>query len=154
MPMPVLRGGPVKRLVCVSNRISLPRRGTAPGGLAVGVLAALQRTGGVWFGWSGETSAEPRAEPEVLARDNIRFATVELDGAEFERYYNGFCNSTLWPLCHYSLSRFRYEYEEYESYQRVNAQFARQLATLLRPDDVIWVHDYHLIPLARYLRQL
>jgi len=119
----------------------------------VGVLAALQRTGGVWFGWSGETSAEPRTEPEVLARDNIRFATVELETAEFERYYNGFCNSTLWPLCHYALSRFRYDYEEYESYQRVNAQFARQLAPLLRPDDVIWVHDYHLIPLARYLRQ-
>ncbi len=143
----------MKRLVCVSNRISLPRRAAA-GGLAVGVLAALQRIGGVWFGWSGETSDEPRAEPERVARDNVCYATVDLRSAEFDRYYNGFCNSTLWPLFHYATGRFRYEYEDYEAYQAVNAQFARQLAGLLRPDDVVWVHDYHLIPLARYLREL
>ena len=65
------------RLVCVSNRISLPRRGAAPGGLAVGVLAALQHTGGLWFGWSGETTEEPSADPEVLVRGNIRFATID-----------------------------------------------------------------------------
>jgi trehalose 6-phosphate synthase len=120
----------------------------------VGVLAALQRTGGLWFGWSGETSEEPRAEPDVLVRDNVRYATIELRPEEFERYYNGFCNSTLWPLFHYAAGRFRYDNENYEAYQAVNAQFARQLAKLLRPDDVVWVHDYHLIPLARYLRQL
>jgi trehalose 6-phosphate synthase len=143
----------VKRLVCVSNRLSLPRRAAAPGGLAVGVLAALQRTGGLWFGWSGETSEEPRAEPDVLVRDNVRYATIDLRPTEFERYYNGFCNSALWPLFHYAAGRFRYDYEDYEAYQAVNAQFARQLAKLLRPDDAVWVHDYHLIPLARHLRQ-
>ncbi len=119
----------------------------------MGVLAALQRVGGVWFGWSGETSDDPHAEPDVLMRDNIRFATVELKSSEFERYYNGFCNSTLWPLFHYATGRFRYDNDDYEAYQAVNAQFARQLEKLLRPDDVVWVHDYHLIPLARYLRQ-
>jgi trehalose 6-phosphate synthase len=143
----------VKRLVCISNRVSLPRRSAAPGGLAVGVLAALQRVGGVWFGWSGETSDDPRPEPEVLARDNIRFATVELKTADFDRYYNGFCNGTLWPLFHYAMGRFRYDNDDYEAYQSVNAQFARQLQSILRPDDAVWVHDYHLIPLARYLRQ-
>jgi len=144
----------LKRLVCISNRVWLPRRSAAaPGGLAVGVLAALQRTGGMWFGWSGETSDDPRPEPEVLVRDNIRFATVELKSGQFERYYNGFCNSTLWPLFHYATGRFRYENEDYEAYQAVNTQLARQLEKLLRPDDVLWVHDYHLIPLARNLRQ-
>ena len=53
-----------KRLVCVSNRVSLPRRGAPPGGLAVGLLAALRNTGGTWFGWSGETSEEPAADPK------------------------------------------------------------------------------------------
>lgn len=144
----------MKRVVCVSNRLSLPRRAAAAGGLAVGVLAALQRTGGLWFGWSGETAEEPRPEPDVLLRDNVRYATVELRPADVEGYYNGFCNSALWPLFHYTAGRFRYDNENYEAYQSVNAQFARQLAKLLRPDDVIWVHDYHLIPLARYLRQL
>ncbi len=143
----------MKRLVCVSNRISLPRR-SAPGGLAVGILAALRRVGGVWFGWSGETSDEPSAEPQIIVRDNVCYATIDLRTAEFERYYNGFCNSTLWPILHYATGRFRYEYEDYEAYQSINAQFARQLAGLLRPDDVVWVHDYHLVPLARYLREL
>ena len=131
----------------------MPRRSAAPGGLAVGVLAALQRVGGVWFGWNGETSDEPPTEPDVIARDNVRFVTVELKTAEFDRYYNGFCNSTLWPIFHYATGRFRYDNDEYEAYQAVNTQFARQLGKLLRPDDVVWVHDYHLIPLARYLRQ-
>jgi len=144
----------VKRLVCVSNRLSLPRRAAAAGGLAVGVLAALQRTGGLWFGWSGETSEEPRGEPDVLVRDNVRYATIDLKPAELERYYNGFCNSTLWPLFHYAAGRFRYDNEDYEAYQSVNALFARQLGRLLRSDDCVWVHDYHLIPLARHLRQL
>ncbi len=144
----------MKRLVCVSNRLSLPRRAAAAGGLAVGVLAALQRTGGLWFGWSGETSEEPRGEPDVLVRDNVRYATIDLKPAELERYYNGFCNSTLWPLFHYAAGRFRYDNEDYEAYQSVNALFARQLGRLLRSDDCVWVHDYHLIPLARHLRQL
>ncbi|HKZ73152.1 MAG TPA: trehalose-6-phosphate synthase [Steroidobacteraceae bacterium] len=143
----------MKRLVCVSNRISLPRRGIAPGGLAVGVLAALRHTGGVWFGWSGETSAGGADQPEVLSRDNIRFATIDLKPEEYELFYNGYCNSTLWPLFHYFTGHFRHEQREYEAFHAVNAQFARELGKLLQPDDAIWVHDYHLIPLGRYLRQ-
>jgi trehalose 6-phosphate synthase len=144
----------VAHLVCVSNRISLPRRGAAPGGLAVGVLAALQNTGGVWFGWSGETTEEPSAEPEVLVRGNIRFATIDLKPAEFDAYYNGYCNSTLWPIFHYFPDRFTHEETQYHAYHAVNAQFARQLMKLLKPEDAVWIHDYQLIPMGRYLRQL
>lgn len=144
----------MRRLVCVSNRISLPRRGTAPGGLAVGVLAALRHTGGLWFGWNGETSDNPPSEPEVLSRENIRFATIPLRQSDYELYYNGYANGTLWPLFHYFPGRFRHEQQEYEAYQAVNALFARELTKVLEPDDVVWVHDYHLIPLGRQLRQL
>jgi trehalose 6-phosphate synthase len=143
----------VGRLVCVSNRITLPRRGAAPGGLAVGVLAALQNTGGIWFGWSGETADEPSAEPEVLSRGNVHYATIDLKPAEFDAYYNGYCNSTLWPIFHYFPDRFTHEEAQYHAYHAVNAQFARQLTKLLKPDDAVWVHDYQLIPLGRYLRQ-
>jgi trehalose 6-phosphate synthase len=118
------------------------------------VLAALQHTGGLWFGWSGETSEEPSPDPEVLVRGNIRFATIDLKPAEFDAYYNGYCNGTLWPLFHYFPDRFTHEQQQYEAYQSVNAQFARQLVKLLRPDDAVWVHDYQLIPLGRCLRQL
>jgi trehalose 6-phosphate synthase len=144
----------VKRLVCVSNRISLPRRGATPGGLAVGVLAALRHTGGVWFGWSGEISEVPAEQPEVLTRGNIRFATIDLKPAEFDAYYNGYCNGTLWPLFHYFPDRFTHEQRQYEAYQAVNAEFARQLMKILKPGDAVWVHDYQLIPLGRYLRKL
>src|SRR5882724_4172458 len=143
----------VERLVCVSNRVSLPRRGATPGGLAVGVLAALRHTGGVWFGWSGETSEVPAEDPEVLTRGNIRFATIDLKPAEFDAFYNGYCNGTLWPLFHYFPDRFTHEQRQYEAYQAVNAQFARQLSKILKPGDAVWVHDYQLIPLGRYLRQ-
>lgn len=143
----------MKRLVCVSNRISLPRRGAAPGGLAVGILAALQHTGGLWFGWSGETSEEPSAEPEILVRGNVHFATIDLKPGDFDAYYNGYCNSTLWPIFHYFPDRFTHEEAQYHAYHTVNAQFAKQLMKVLKPDDAVWVHDYHLIPLGRYLRQ-
>jgi trehalose 6-phosphate synthase len=120
----------------------------------VGVLAALRHTGGLWFGWSGETSETPAAEPQVLTRGNIRFATIDLKPAEFDSYYNGYCNGTLWPLFHYFPDRFTHEQQQCEAYQAVNAQFAQQLLKTLKPGDAVWVHDYHLIPLGRYLRQL
>jgi trehalose 6-phosphate synthase len=120
----------------------------------VGVLAALRHTGGVWFGWSGETSETPADEPQIVTRGNIRFATVDLKPGEFDGYYNGYCNGTLWPLFHYFPDRFTHEQQHYEAYQAVNAQFARQLMKVLKPDDAVWVHDYQLIPLGRYLRRL
>ena len=119
----------------------------------MGVLAALHHTGGVWFGWSGETSETPAEVPEVVTRGNIRFATIDLKPAEFDAYYNGYCNGTLWPLFHYFPDRFTHEQRQYEAYQTVNTQFARQLSKILKPGDAVWVHDYQLIPLGRYLRQ-
>ena len=142
------------RLVCVSNRVAVPRRGGAPGGLAVGVLGALRQTGGLWFGWGGELVEDEPGEPELLIRDNVTYATVDLQRRDFDRYYNGYANSTLWPVCHYLLRSFRYSDEHYEAYQRVNRQMAQHLAPLLHRDDIVWVHDYHLIPLAEHLREL
>jgi trehalose 6-phosphate synthase len=139
--------------VCVSNRISLPGNGASSGGLAVGLLAAMGHTGGLWLGWSGEAVAEPADEPQVLTQGNIKYATLDLTPAQVEDYYNGYCNGALWPLLHYNPEIFQHEQRHYEAYQAVNARFARHLLKLIEPGDAIWVHDYHLIPLARYLRQ-
>ena len=73
---------------------------------------------------------------------------------DYEEYYNRFSNSTLWPLFHYRVDLVNFERGNYTGYRRVNRQFARSLAGLLRPDDLIWVHDYHLIPLGEELRRL
>jgi trehalose 6-phosphate synthase len=144
----------MSRLVCVSNRLTLPKRDAAPGGLAVGVLSTLKQTGGLWFGWGGEITDTDPGEPDIHIREGVTYATIALKRREFERYYNGYANDALWPLFHYFVDRFRYSAEHHDAYQSVNRTFAQKLAPLLGPDDIIWVHDYHLIPLARRLREL
>ncbi len=119
----------------------------------MGILAALQHTGGVWFGWSGETSEAAAEEPEILTRGPVRFATISLDPVEFDAYYNGYCNGTLWPLFHYFPDRFTHDQRQYDAYRAVNARFARGLMRVIKPGDAVWVHDYQLIPLGRLLRQ-
>ena len=144
----------MSRLVAVSNRVSVPRRRGAPGGLAVGLLAAMQSRGGVWLGWSGEVSNDVPGPTEIVRRENITYATFDFDRHEYQDYYVGFSNGVLWPVFHYFLDNFRYSDEQYDAYQRVNQRFARELLPLLEPDDLIWVHDFHLIPLAQKLREI
>jgi trehalose 6-phosphate synthase len=143
----------MSRLVCVSNRISLPRKTAAPGGLAVGILGALKRTGGLWFGWGGDTVDHEPDDPDIHIRDGVTYATIDLKAHEFELYYNGYSNEVLWPLFHYFLKGMRYRSELRDAYESVNRCFATKLLPLLEPRDVIWVHDYHLVPLGRYLRE-
>ena len=73
--------------------------------------------------------------------------------AEYKEFYLGFCNGTLWPLFHYFVDGFRYDDTQYEAYLRMNQRYARVLLPLLEADDLIWVHDYHLFPLAQRLRE-
>ena len=142
------------RVVAVSNRVADPVDGKAPGGLAVGVLAALEQTGGMWFGWSGKLGSGIYSEPELVQKGRITYATFPLNRAKFDEYYNGFCNNILWPVFHYTLGMLEYDRSQYHAYLQINALFARWLVPLLTADDVVWVHDYHLIPLAKELRQL
>ena len=142
----------MSRLVVVSNRIAQPRRVPAAGGLEVGVLAAMRARGGLWFGWSGEQSEDVPAPAAVMRRQDVSYATIDLPRADFDAYYGGFCNGTLWPLFHYFVGAMQYSDAQRDAYWRVNALFAERLLPLLRPDDLVWVHDYHLIPLAHALR--
>jgi trehalose 6-phosphate synthase len=141
------------RLIVVSNRVALPDQVAPTGGLAVGVLAALRGAdGGIWFGWSGKTEEVPSSEPVEVERDGIRFLTVDLPTASFNAYYDGFCNSSLWPLHHYFPGAFRYDAAEFQAYLEVNRYYAQLLSKLIKKDDLIWIHDYQLIPLGRMLR--
>jgi trehalose 6-phosphate synthase len=127
----------------------------APGGLAVGLLAAMQARRGMWFGWDGEIAEGNATEtPSIVRKDGITYASIDFDQAEYKDFYLGFCNGTLWPLFHYFVDGFRYNDAHYEAYQRMNQRYARDLAPLLEPDDLIWVHDYHLFPLAQRLREM
>jgi trehalose 6-phosphate synthase len=144
----------VTRVVAVSNRVAEPVQGKSSGGLAVGVLAALAKTGGMWFGWNGKLGSGIYSEPDITEHGRITYATFGLNRAKFDEYYNGFCNNILWPVFHYTLGFLQYDRSQYHAYLQINALFARRLEPLLTKDDVIWVHDYHLIPLASELRQL
>jgi len=143
----------MSRVIAVSNRVQLPREGQAAGGLAVGVLAALEEHGGLWFGWSGREGITERVEPEVVSHDAISYVTLDLTRDEIDHYYNGFCNNALWPLFHYLLGFLKFDRTQFEAYLRVNARFASALISRLLPDDLIWIHDFHLIPLASELRR-
>ena len=142
------------RLVIVSNRVPLPTdRGPRAGGLAVALADALQ-PGSVWFGWSGKRVETASDIPEVTSAGGVTYATIDMTEAEYGAFYVGFSNGALWPLLHFRLGLMTYRREDYQGYQAVNRRFATALASVLQPDDLVWVHDYHLIPLARELRRL
>src|SRR4029077_1008561 len=126
------------------------------GGLAVALREALARRGGVWFGWSGETVEGPPGQIDLKddPRDGrIRYATFDLNAGDYRAFYGGFANGVIWPLFHLRPGLSLYHRAAFEGYSRVNAAFAERLVPLLRADDVIWVHDYHFMPLAAECRR-
>ncbi|MGA9421390.1 MAG: trehalose-6-phosphate synthase [Rhodanobacteraceae bacterium] len=143
----------MSRLVVVSNRVALPKESRA-GGLASALQAALAEHGGLWFGWSGRIASKPSEKPQIEKNGPISYALFDLTRSDYENYYLGFANRTLWPLLHFRPDLVDYNRRHLDGYLHVNRLFARRLARLLRPDDRVWVHDYHLIPLGRELRAL
>ncbi|HEY8262270.1 MAG TPA: trehalose-6-phosphate synthase [Methylosinus sp.] len=143
----------MKRLVVVSNRVADPGCSQALGGLSVCILDALRRRGGMWFGWNGEIVPDdaPLEATEVKS-DDLIFATTPLTEREYRDYYLGFANAALWPVHHYRLDLARFTQEAIDGYRRVNDRFAETLAPMLKPSDLVWAHDYHLIPLGAGLR--
>ncbi len=142
----------VPRLVVVSNRVGVPDGNARAGGLEVAIRAALKRRGGLWFGWSGRVG-NALGPARVVHHDNTSYMTVDLRKGDYNEFYNGFANRVLWPILHYRLDLAEFTRRDLGGYFRVNEYFARHLETHLKPDDTVWVHDYHLIPFARALRE-
>ena len=137
----------------VSNRVPSAReRGPQAGGLVVALRDSAVERGGLWFGWSGAVSDRGMAAPSLSGAGALRMAVVDLSREECEGYYNGFANATLWPLLHYRLGLVEFDRGQFETYGRVNRALAESLIPLLREDDLIWVHDYHLVPFGGALR--
>jgi len=112
--------------------------------------AALRKYDGLWFGWSGETIDHWTGEVKIEDRAGVTVGLVDLEPADVDEYYNGYANKTLWPLFHHRIDLAQYERTYGEGYER----FAEVLAPLIQPGDMIWIHDYHMIPMARDLRRL
>lgn len=141
----------MSRLVVISNRVSAG--GGAQGGLAVALSAALRAHGGIWFGWSGEVTDQFTGHINFQRTDGVATATVDLEEQDVEEYYDGYANRTLWPLFHYRIDLAEYERSFAGGYQRANARFADTVLPLIEPDDIVWVQDYHMIPLGAELRR-
>src|SRR6516164_1324114 len=137
------------RLVIVSNRVGSSLKGNE-GGLATAMLAAFDQQEVVWLGWSGEITDGPPGPPRVHREGRLTRMLVDLARADYEGYYLEFANSVLWPVFHYRVNLAEYGRERWATYRRVNEMFAERLA----PDDILWVHDYHMIPLGAALRRL
>lgn len=144
----------MSRLIVASNRVTDIDKAVQSGGLAVALEDALQRGRGLWFGWDGTTVDDDTGLGIKLQQHNgIRTATIPLTRRDYEEYYLGFSNRALWPTFHYRLDLANFEHVFLEGYRRVNQRLAQSLAALIEPEDLVWVHDYHLIPLAEELRQ-
>jgi trehalose 6-phosphate synthase len=139
----------------VSNRVAIPDRDkTQAGGLAVAVRSVLKSNSGLWFGWSGCIAATAgEVKTRTAEHGGISYAVMDLINDDYQEYYNGFANRMLWPILHYRLDLAEFSSRDLSGYLRVNSHFADELNKILQPDDVVWVHDYHLIPFAKALRE-
>lgn len=143
----------MRSLVVVSNRLPDLRSSRAQaGGLAVALLGALNEHKALWFGWNGRITKETVTQARIHHARGIELASIPLSRKDFDGYYRGYANEILWPVFHFNLGVMAYRRDFAEAYYRVNRLFADALQPLLTGDELIWIHDYHLIPLGRELR--
>jgi trehalose 6-phosphate synthase/phosphatase len=164
-----MEGDLIMRIVIVSNRLPFtvsteegqPRFTPSSGGLTTGLWSYLECSRAdvaksfdfLWVGWPG-TNVAPGHEAAVREFGEAKFnsSPIFLSEESMERFYFGFCNRTLWPLFHYFTTLTRFEENYWQEYQRANHAFADALMDILRPDDLVWIHDYHLMLLPRLVR--
>ena len=144
------------RLIVVSNRVSIPRTGGVhrAGGLEVALAPVLKEIRSVWFGWSGNVVEADKVSTQRIEQGRHAYVVTDLSEEDYQEYYNGFANRVLWPVLHYRIDLTEFTRRDLTGYFRVNRHFAREISKIVEPDDFIWVHDYHLIPIAEELRQL
>lgn len=156
------RKSKVSMVVVVSNRlpvvISYKRDKLeikpSPGGLVTGLNSVRKSRGTLWIGWPGLLGLKGDVKSSVYEILRIKdMVPVFLSREEYNRYYEGFSNKTIWPLFHYFTEYAEYEREYWDAYKRVNSKFAEIIIQNSDADSVIWVHDYHLMLLPGLLRE-
>jgi trehalose 6-phosphate synthase len=123
---------------------------TSPGGLVTALEPVMRQAGGIWIGWSGDAGPAPGA----FAADGLDLVGLGLSEIEVRRFYEGFCNATLWPLYHDVIAAPQFHRSWWETYVAVNQRFAQATAEQAAPGATVWVHDYQLQLVPRMLREL
>lgn len=144
-------------IVIVSNRVARAKSSEpVMGGLAAALLPAVKDFGAVWVGSSGKFNvpSDKDSFAKVEALGTGALATIDLPKEHYQRYYEGFANSALWPTLHSRSDLIRVSQEDYNSYRYINAYMARALLRFCQPDSIYWVQDYHFLSLGHELRKL
>lgn len=154
----------MSKLLMVSNRLpthAVKQGGQitfkrSAGGLATGLASFYKQYESAWIGWPGMitedlTDDEKTVVTETLHQEKCR--PVFLCQEEFENYYYGFCNKTIWPLFHYFPLYTTFNKKHYDSYVKVNQLFCDEVIKIAEPGDIIWVHDYQLLLLPQMIRE-
>lgn len=146
-----------RRVVIVANRLPVQRSRSdrarwdvSPGGLVTALLPVAQRRRGAWVGWTGTADRNVRA----FTHEGVSINPVTMTDAEIRDYYHGFSNRTLWPLFHDAIRTPEFHRHWWRSYTEVNRRFARAAARVARPNDIVWVHDFHLLLAPAMIRAL
>ncbi len=155
------------RLVIVSNRlpIVLSKQKNdewsiqpGSGGLVTALAPVLKNRGGLWIGWPGNVNEDGIDNSKLLEEESTRIGytlkPVELTFEEKENYYKGFANEIIWPLFHDFIAHCNFNPQYWYAYQNVNQKFAKVVVSNIKKDDFIWVHDYHLMNVAKNLRYM
>ena len=147
-----------RTIINVSNRlpVTVGEQGIkrSSGGLVAALEGVAARFNLAWVGWPGPVSSEEADHFRQVLVEERGFVPVFLDPHQSEGHYEGFSNSSLWPLLHYMPSKFAHEAHWWDAYSDVNRRFAQEvLARVKRGDEMVWVHDYHLMLLPRLLKQ-
>lgn len=143
--------------ILVSNRVVSPKAdGPVEGGLASALLQAVRNSGAIWVGTRIGQSETNRREPlaALEALGSGATARVDIPAERYRRYYEGFANSALWPVLHSRPDLIRVDQDDFAAYCEVNAIMARSLRGFLKPDSMMWIHDYHFLTLGRELRRI
>src|ERR1700746_2053783 len=151
--------GTHRRLITVSNRLPVTLEGDRVTRSSGGLVAALEGLyehpyGTKWVGWPGTAFSEEgkRREVERKLGEEYGCVPVFLSEENASGFYEGFSNSSIWPLLHSLPNYLRYEPAWWEDYQSVNRTFAAKVLEIAREDDLVWVHDYQLMLLPAFLR--
>ncbi|QXV66756.1 bifunctional alpha,alpha-trehalose-phosphate synthase (UDP-forming)/trehalose-phosphatase [Mucilaginibacter sp. 21P] len=156
----------MSKLLIISNRLPLTieKHGEtytcrqSSGGLVSAIDAFLSQTENDRFNrriWVGVSEYPEKTWMAAIpsAAGEYEFLPIFTPAKQYDQYYNGFSNSVIWPLFHYFPSFADYTPSFYESYKKVNAKFAEELAKVIDSEDTVWIHDYHLLPLSGMLRK-
>ncbi|MBD3402191.1 trehalose-6-phosphate synthase [candidate division GN15 bacterium] len=154
-----------KQLVIVSNRLPVAifkdetdewQVKASPGGLVTALDPIMKRNRGLWIGWPGCSSEAPAER--LLAghseEQHYQLIPVKVTEKEIAKYYRGFSNRTIWPLFHDLLGYFSFDLDNWHIYHQVNQRFAEKTAASIDKDAFLWIHDYQLLFVGHYLREL